>query len=110
MLLVHGFPQTSYQFRRVITPIANAGYTAIVPDYRGAGASSKPWNGYTKEIMAQDLHTLLQKIGVKERLHLVGHDIGMLGYSSDGDRTLTHSQVAWSSTPTPNSFQTPQPA
>jgi pimeloyl-ACP methyl ester carboxylesterase len=78
VLLIHGFPQTAYQFRRVITPISDAGYYVIAPDYRGAGSSSKPWNGYTKEIMAQDLHTLVKELGVKDKIHLVGHDIGTL--------------------------------
>lgn len=82
VLLIHGFPQTSYQFRRVITPLADAGYHVIAPDYRGAGSSSKPWNGYTKEVMAKDLHNLVKHLGVKDKLHLVGHDIGgMIAHS-----------------------------
>jgi pimeloyl-ACP methyl ester carboxylesterase len=76
VLLIHGFPQTSYQFRRVITPITNAGYEVIAPDYRGAGGSSKPWNGYTKRVMADDLHTLMKDLGYEEKVHIVGHDIG----------------------------------
>lgn len=46
ILLTHGFPQTSYQFRHVINPISDAGYRVITPDYRGAGQSSKPLLGY----------------------------------------------------------------
>lgn len=76
VLLVHGFPQTSYQFRRIITPLSDKGYHVVAPDYRGAGASSKPWNGYTKQSMATDLHTLMQKLGHTDKIHLVGHDIG----------------------------------
>lgn len=77
ILLIHGFPQTNYQFRRVITPLPKRGYNVIVPNYRGAGASSKPWNGYTKKEMDADLHTLVEKLGVKGKVHVVGHDIGM---------------------------------
>lgn len=77
ILLVHGFPQTSYQFRRVITPLADAGYHVIAPDYRGAGSSGKPWVGFTKDVMAKDLHTLVTKhFEIIEKIHLVGHDIG----------------------------------
>ena len=77
ILLVHGFPQTWYQFRHVITPLADGGYTVVVPDYRGAGASGKPWEGYTKDVMARDLHTLVtSEFGIKDKIHLVGHDIG----------------------------------
>ncbi|KAK4626084.1 Soluble epoxide hydrolase [Fulvia fulva] len=102
VLLVHGFPQTSYQFRRVITPIANAGHTVIAPDYRGAGASSKPWNGYTKEVMAQDLHTLVHKIGVKEKIHLVGHDIGgMIAHAYTQQFPCSVASLCWGECPLP---------
>lgn len=77
ILLVHGFPQTSYQFRRVITPLSDAGYFVVAPDYRGAGGSAKPLTGYTKDVMARDLHTLVTvNLGIKEKIHIVGHDIG----------------------------------
>ncbi|TKA79554.1 hypothetical protein B0A55_02740 [Friedmanniomyces simplex] len=77
ILLIHGFPQTSYQFRRVITPLSDAGYHVLAPDYRGAGESSKPRDGYTKDILARDLHRLItDHEGIKDPVHLVGHDIG----------------------------------
>lgn len=77
ILLIHGFPQTSYQFRHVITPLSNAGYRIIAPDYRGAGQSSKPALGYTKTQMAEDLHLLITShLGITSKIHVVGHDIG----------------------------------
>jgi pimeloyl-ACP methyl ester carboxylesterase len=77
ILLIHGFPQTSYQFRHVITPLSNAGYRIITPDYRGAGQSSKPQFGYTKTQMAEDLHLLVKDhLKIEEKIHVVGHDIG----------------------------------
>jgi len=77
ILLIHGFPQTSYQFRHVMTPLAEAGYTVIAPDYRGAGNSSKPRDGYEKSVIASDIHSLLTKqLGIKDKIHVVGHDIG----------------------------------
>jgi hypothetical protein len=42
---IHGFPQTSYQFRNVVTPLSDAGYRVIAPDYRGAGQSSNRSGG-----------------------------------------------------------------
>ena len=42
LVLLHGFPQTSWQWRHVIEPFAQAGYRVIAPDYRGAGNSSRP--------------------------------------------------------------------
>ncbi|CAO1597180.1 hypothetical protein XANCAGTX0491_000999 [Xanthoria calcicola] len=61
ILLIHGFPETSYQFRHVLVPLSSAGYHAIAPDYRGAGSSSRPTTGYTKGVLATDLHDLLTK-------------------------------------------------
>jgi len=77
ILLIHGFPETSYQFRHVIVPLAQAGYHVLAPDYRGAGYSSKPPSGYTKAVLARDLYQLVHDhMGVKEKIHVVGHDIG----------------------------------
>ncbi|KAL9595705.1 MAG: hypothetical protein Q9219_006271 [cf. Caloplaca sp. 3 TL-2023] len=59
ILLIHGFPETSHQFRHVLAPLASAGYRVIAPDYRGAGYSSKPVSGYTKAVLAADLHELV---------------------------------------------------
>ncbi|KAI1776535.1 soluble epoxide hydrolase [Hypoxylon cercidicola] len=76
ILLIHGFPQTSYQFRHVINPLAEAGYRVLAPDYRGAGASSKPATGFTKAIMARDLVRLLDALEIREPVHVIGHDLG----------------------------------
>ncbi|KAI9687504.1 MAG: hypothetical protein M1822_002114 [Bathelium mastoideum] len=78
LLLIHGFPQTSYQYRYVIAPLTEAGYRVIVPDYRGAGRSSKPIDGlFTKTSIAKDLHELVfTHLSIAARIHIVGHDIG----------------------------------
>jgi pimeloyl-ACP methyl ester carboxylesterase len=59
LLLIHGYPNTSYQWRHVVTPIADAGYRVIAPDYRGAGASSHPRGGYDKVTVAEDLYKVV---------------------------------------------------
>ncbi|KAL8736567.1 MAG: hypothetical protein Q9181_002358 [Wetmoreana brouardii] len=77
ILLIHGFPEGSYQFRHVMGPFSSAGYRVIAPDYRGAGYSSRPTTGYTKKVLATDLHSLLtEHLGIKNPVHVVGHDIG----------------------------------
>ncbi|KAL8943817.1 MAG: hypothetical protein Q9216_000810 [Gyalolechia sp. 2 TL-2023] len=77
ILLIHGFPESSYQFRHVMGPLSSAGYRVIAPDYRGAGYSSRPSTGYTKKILATDLHTLLTThLNITTPVHVVGHDIG----------------------------------
>ncbi|MCO5566254.1 hypothetical protein L7F22_019930 [Adiantum nelumboides] len=76
VILLHGFPQTSYQFRYVLIPLAELGYRVIAPDYRGAGQTSRPPNGYQKVIMASDIDRLLDNLQITPPVHLVGHDIG----------------------------------
>ena len=77
-LLLHGFPETSYQWRSIIPTLTRKGYRVIAPDYRGAGESSKPHGGFTKASMAADIIMLLDHKEVSERVHVVGHDMGGL--------------------------------
>ncbi|MDX1893073.1 alpha/beta hydrolase [Mycolicibacterium sp. 050158] len=77
VVLLHGAPQTRYEWRKVMMPLAVAGYRVIMPDYRGAGASDKPRDGYDKWTMAGDICTLVHEaLGVTEPVSLVGHDLG----------------------------------
>ena len=103
ILLIHGFPQTSYQFRHVITPLADAGYRVIAPDYRGAGQSSKPLTGYQKTQMAEDLHILIQThFDIKEKIHVVGHDIGgMIAFAYVSRYPNDVRSVIWGECPLP---------
>lgn len=48
ILLIHGFPETSYQWRGVIPTLTKHGYRVVAPDYRGAGESSKPKDGFER--------------------------------------------------------------
>ncbi|CAO2649226.1 Nn.00g066110.m01.CDS01 [Neocucurbitaria sp. VM-36] len=103
ILLIHGFPQTSYQFRHVITPLSDAGYLVIAPDYRGAGQSSKPLTGYEKSQMAEDLHILIQThFDITERIHIVGHDIGgMIAFAYASRYPNDVASVIWGECPLP---------
>ena len=79
LVLLHGFPQTWWEWRHIIPPFAARGWHVIAPDYRGAGASAKPQEGYDKRTMASDIHRLLREhLGLSEPVALVGHDIGMM--------------------------------
>lgn len=79
VMLIHGAPQTGYAWRKVAEPLSRAGYRVIVPDYRGAGTSTKPADGYDKWTMARDLHHLIhQELGLNGPISLVGHDLGSM--------------------------------
>ena len=56
IVLVHGFPQTWFEWRRVIGGLTAAGFRVVAPDYRGAGHSWRPVAGYDKQTMAADLN------------------------------------------------------
>ncbi|KAF3049389.1 hypothetical protein E8E11_009295 [Didymella keratinophila] len=103
ILLIHGFPETSYQFHHVIPLLSDAGYRVIAPDYRGAGLSSKPLTGYTKTQMAEDLHILVQDyFGIKNKIHVVGHDIGgMIAYAYASRYADDVASVIWGECPLP---------
>ena len=78
MVLVHGYPETWWEWRHVMPIFASAGYRVIAVDYRGAGNSSKPASGYDKRTMAKDIHTLLiDHLAMADPVIMVGHDIGM---------------------------------
>src|SRR3954465_4394684 len=62
VLLIHGFPQTWYEWRNIIDELAKH-YTVIAPDYRGAGDSDHPQGGYDKHTMMEDLRSLVQQLG-----------------------------------------------
>jgi pimeloyl-ACP methyl ester carboxylesterase len=77
VLFCHGFPDTSYTWRRQMKAIASAGYRAIAPDMRGYGRSSAPADAalYTPLQTAGDLVGLLDALKIPSAV-LVGHDWG----------------------------------
>ena len=76
VLLLHGWPTSSYLWRDVMPPLAAAGVRAIAPDLPGYGASSKP-PGATYDFGFYDrvLDGFLAELGV-DRVGLAVHDIG----------------------------------
>ena len=75
LVLLHGWPQTWYEWREVMGPLARD-YTVIAPDLRGMGDSGKPVDGYDKRTVAEDVHELVADLGF-EQAAVVGHDWGM---------------------------------
>ncbi|OKJ92916.1 hypothetical protein AMK34_31200 [Amycolatopsis sp. CB00013] len=72
VLLLHGFPQHWWEWRKVILPLAEH-YRVIAPDLRGAGWTDAPAQGYSvKEVLA-DVLALLDRLG-RRRVGLVAHD------------------------------------
>ncbi|KAJ5814671.1 hypothetical protein N7474_006448 [Penicillium riverlandense] len=103
ILLIHGFPQTSYQFRHVIQPLADKGFRVIAPDYRGAGQSSHPSHDFRKSTMARDLFILVNDhLGIASEIHVVGHDIGgMIAHAYVSLYPQHVASVIWGECPLP---------
>lgn len=77
IVLLHGFPEFWYGWRKQIAPLAEAGFRVMVPDQRGYNRSDKPEgvDAYRMERLAGDVVALIQGTG-KLRAVLVGHDWG----------------------------------
>ncbi len=75
LLLVHGWPQTWYQWRLVMPELARD-FEVVAVDQRGIGLSDKPQDGYDTGTLAGDLVALMDALG-HQRFALVGFDTGM---------------------------------
>ena len=75
VLFVHGFPETSYSWRRQLPALAAAGFRAVAMDLRGYGKSSKPpeIDAYKLTELVRDVAGLAIQIGARQ---IVAHDWG----------------------------------
>ncbi|CAN5799492.1 alpha/beta hydrolase [soil metagenome] len=76
VLLLHGYAQNSHMWKPLMKELAKT-HLVIAPDLRGFGASSKPTTGFTKAVMAQDVHALSDTLKLG-KVSVVGHDIGLM--------------------------------
>ncbi|MGW0085855.1 alpha/beta fold hydrolase [Streptomyces sp. NPDC003393] len=74
VLLVHGFPETWWAFHRLI-PLLAAHHRVFAVDLRGFGDSGNGPGTYDSATAAEDLHLLIEQLGVGP-VHLTGQDIG----------------------------------
>jgi pimeloyl-ACP methyl ester carboxylesterase len=75
LLLVHGWPQTWYQWRLIMPALARD-FEVVAVDQRGVGLSDKPQTGYDSGSQANDLLALMNALGHK-RFAVIGFDTGM---------------------------------
>ncbi|MGW8887485.1 alpha/beta fold hydrolase [Streptomyces sp. NPDC055749] len=77
VLLVHGFPESWYSWRRQLPVLAAAGYRAVAIDVRGYGRSSKPagTDAYRMLELVEDNVAVVHALG-EESAVIVGHDWG----------------------------------
>jgi pimeloyl-ACP methyl ester carboxylesterase len=83
ILLLHGFPELAYSWRKVMLPLAAAGYHVIAPDMRGYGRTTG-WDGsydanpdpFRVLNMVRDAFGLVYALGYRSVAMVAGHDAG----------------------------------
>ena len=83
ILLLHGFPELAYSWRKIMLPLAAAGYHVVAPDQRGYGRTNG-WDGaYDGDLasfrlpnLVRDALGLVFALGYRSVAAVVGHDFG----------------------------------
>ena len=83
VLLLHGFPELAYSWRKVMLPLAQAGFHVVAPDQRGYGRTTG-WDGdYDGDVasfrllnLVTDALGLVSALGHASVAAVVGHDFG----------------------------------
>src|SRR5438874_11398988 len=83
LLLLHGFPELAYSWRKVMLPLAAAGYHVVAPDQRGYGRTLGWDSSYDADPdpfrflnMTRDAMGLVFALGYRNVAMVVGHDAG----------------------------------
>jgi pimeloyl-ACP methyl ester carboxylesterase len=77
VVLLHGFPQTSWSWRRVMPRLVEAGCRVVAPDQRGYSPGARPEGVelYGVQLLASDVVGMIDALGA-EQADVVGHDWG----------------------------------
>ncbi len=83
LLLLHGFPELSYSWRKIMVPLAEAGYHVIAPDLRGYGRTTGWDDNYDTDLTpfrmlnrVRDAMGLVSAFGYRSVAAVIGHDYG----------------------------------
>ena len=83
VLLLHGFPELAYSWRKIMLPLAEAGYHVVAPDQRGYGLTTGWDRRYDGDLasfslinVARDALGLVAALGYESVEAVVGHDFG----------------------------------
>ncbi|KAJ5100467.1 hypothetical protein N7456_006519 [Penicillium angulare] len=87
ILLLHGFPEIAYSWRRILPKLAQAGYHAVAPDQRGFGRTTgwdtRPFkevdlHSFSLTNLVRDIIVLVHALGYRSVQCVVGHDCGAI--------------------------------
>ena len=95
VILLHGFPSSSWLYRNVMPALVREGYRTVAPDLLGYGSSTKPADSslLDHDRQARRILGLMDSLGI-ERFSIVLHDIGGIwAWEMSTSRTLESSPV-----------------
>jgi epoxide hydrolase 4 len=107
VVLLHGFPDFWYSWRRQIPALVDAGYRVLVPDLRGYADTDAPRGvtAYRIEHLVADVRGLISAAG-QDRASLVGHDWGgIVAWAAAGAHPEGIERLAVCNGPHPKHFQ-----
>ncbi len=84
LLLIPGWPESWYAWRRVMPALAASGRRVIALDPPGLGDSDHPETGYDLKTVAADVHGFVTALELTKAgaIDVVGHDVGTwIGYA-----------------------------
>jgi epoxide hydrolase 4 len=103
VLLLHGFPEFWYSWRRQIPTLVTR-FRVVSVDLRGYNLSDKPASGYDVRTLASDVPALIGALG-ERRAHVVGHDWGgMLAWTAAAHHPEAVDRLAILNAPHPAAF------
>ena len=115
VLLLHGFPELAYSWRKMMVPLASAGYHVVAPDQRGYGRTTGWDTDYDGDLgavgrlaLVRDALGLVSALGYRAVAAVIGHDFGspVAGWCALARPDIFHS-VALMSAPFPGAAPFP---
>ena len=82
IVLIHGWPLSGDMWEYQLNSLVNSGHRVITYDRRGFGKSSRPWDGYDYDTLADDLKMIIDKLQLK--------DITLAGFSMGGGEVVRY--------------------
>lgn len=82
VVLIHGWPLSHEMWEYQLTELPKHGLRCIAYDRRGFGKSSKPWDGYDYDTLADDLKAVLDELDLR--------DVTLVGFSMGGGEVVRY--------------------
>lgn len=91
IILLHGFPELCFSWRKIMLPLSDSGYHVVAPDQRGFGATARADRSYSADLstyfhtnLVTDILGLVSSLGYTKVKSVIGHDsgAGVAGWSA----------------------------